>query len=166
MRYPIDVDREFGVVGEAGIHLLGQFLKLATQLRHERLCRARHKRHSFATEMARAGVPLPALMKLLGHRTPKMTMRYVDVAQIDLRKTYDHALEQIKPIDLIESPALPTPSISLSTPTTQGIPTLLHALITQIESRRRDATDQQRKKQLNRFVKRIRRYKDDLKKIL
>jgi len=31
--------------------------------------------------MARAGMPVPALMKLLGHTTPKMTMRYVEVAK-------------------------------------------------------------------------------------
>ena len=37
-------------------------------------------RHTYATEMVRAGVSLPALMKLLGHVNPEMTMRYVDVA--------------------------------------------------------------------------------------
>ena len=116
--------------------------------------------------MARAGVPLPALMKLLGHRTPKMTMRYVDVAQTDLRKTYDHALEQIKTIDLIESPALPAPSFSLSTPTPEEIPTLLQALISRIESLRRDATHQEEQKQLDRLVRRLRRYRNDLEKIL
>ena len=49
-------------------------------------------RHTFATEMARAGMPVPALMKLLGHQTPKMTMRYVEVAHVDLRHAYDQAL--------------------------------------------------------------------------
>src|SRR5216684_2332288 len=37
-------------------------------------------RHTYASEMVRAGVGLPALMKLLGHVNPEMTMRYVDVA--------------------------------------------------------------------------------------
>jgi len=37
-------------------------------------------RHTFATEMLRAGVSFPALMKLLGHTSPEMTMLYVEVA--------------------------------------------------------------------------------------
>ena len=37
-------------------------------------------RHTYATEMLRAGVSFPALMKLLGHTDPEMTMRYVEVA--------------------------------------------------------------------------------------
>src|SRR5713101_7949318 len=41
-------------------------------------------RHSFGTEMLRAGVSLPAVMKLLGHKNPAMTMRYLDVALLDL----------------------------------------------------------------------------------
>jgi integrase len=36
-------------------------------------------RHTYASEMIRSGVTLPALMKLLGHTDPEMTMRYVDV---------------------------------------------------------------------------------------
>ena len=41
-------------------------------------------RHTFATNMLRAGVSLPALMKLLGHRTANMTLRYVEITQKDL----------------------------------------------------------------------------------
>ena len=33
-------------------------------------------RHSFATEMLRLGVSLPALMQLLGHKDIRMTLRY------------------------------------------------------------------------------------------
>ena len=36
-------------------------------------------RHTYASEMVRSGVTLPALMKLLGHTDPAMTMRYVEV---------------------------------------------------------------------------------------
>jgi integrase len=34
--------------------------------------------------MLRAGVSFPALMKLLGHTSPEMTMLYVEVALVDL----------------------------------------------------------------------------------
>ena len=37
-------------------------------------------RHTYASEMVRSGVTLPALMKLLGHVKAEMTMRYVEVA--------------------------------------------------------------------------------------
>jgi integrase len=36
-------------------------------------------RHTYATAMRRAGVSLPALMKLLRHRTANMTLRYVEI---------------------------------------------------------------------------------------
>ena len=48
-------------------------------------------RHSYATEMLRAGVSFPVLMKLLGHTDPEMTMRYVDVALTDLQREFHQA---------------------------------------------------------------------------
>ena len=48
-------------------------------------------RHSYATEMLRAGVSFPVLMKLLGHTNPEMTMRYVDVALTDLQREFRQA---------------------------------------------------------------------------
>jgi integrase len=35
--------------------------------------------------MLRAGVTLPVLMKLLGHKSPHMTMRYVEVSLLDVQ---------------------------------------------------------------------------------
>src|SRR5664280_3378918 len=48
-------------------------------------------RHSYATEMLRSGVSFPVLMKLLGHKHPDMTMRYVDVALTDLQREFQLA---------------------------------------------------------------------------
>ncbi|MBL8209178.1 MAG: tyrosine-type recombinase/integrase [Bryobacterales bacterium] len=45
-------------------------------------------RHTYATDMIRGGVSLPALMKLLGHTTPRMTLRYVEVTQADLQRAF------------------------------------------------------------------------------
>jgi hypothetical protein len=42
-------------------------------------------RHTYATEMIRAGVSLPALMTFLSHLKAEMTMKYVQVAGNDLR---------------------------------------------------------------------------------
>jgi integrase len=51
-------------------------------------------RHSFGTEMLRAGVSLPAVMKLLGHLKPEMTMRYVEVSLLDLQREFHLARSQ------------------------------------------------------------------------
>ena len=45
-------------------------------------------RHTYASELIRSGVTLPALMKLLGHNDPGMTMRYVDVTANDLQREF------------------------------------------------------------------------------
>jgi len=127
-------------------------------------------RHTFATEMARAGMPLPALMKLLGHKTPKMTMRYVQVAQLDVRQAYDQALPQLAVIRSVEDrafPALPVPSTPLpASPGPDQPLNLMSTVIDRLERLRRDAPDPAHAKQLQRFIKRMRKAGLDLKEIL
>ncbi len=65
-------------------------------------------RHTYASEMVRAGVSLPALMKLLGHTDPEMTMRYVDVTGNDLQREFHRARSQ--PRHLAPQPKAPTVS--------------------------------------------------------
>ena len=48
-------------------------------------------RHTYASEMIRAGVGFPAVMNLLGHTSPEMTMRYLEVTLSDLRREFDLA---------------------------------------------------------------------------
>jgi len=126
-------------------------------------------RHTFATEMARAGMPVPALMKLLGHKTPKMTMRYVEVAQSDVRQAYDQALTQLSVIRSLQSrtlPALPVPSTALTQqPASHQMLKLMDAMITCLESHRRDAQHPAQAQQLHRFIKRMRKAGYDLKEI-
>ena len=62
-------------------------------------------RHSFGTEMLSAGVTLPAVMKLLGHKNPAMTMRYLDVALLDLQREFHLARSQ--PRHLVPASRLP-----------------------------------------------------------
>jgi site-specific recombinase XerD len=127
-------------------------------------------RHTFATEMARAGMPVPALMKLLGHKTPKMTMRYVQVAQNDVREAYDQAMSQLPVIRSVQSrtlPSLPIPAPALPQQTSSDqLLKLMEAMITCLESHRRDQLDNTRSKQLHRFIKRMRKAGYDLKDIL
>jgi len=48
-------------------------------------------RHTFASEMLRLGVSLPAPMQLLGHKDIRMTLRYVRVTQQDLQREFHSA---------------------------------------------------------------------------
>ena len=127
-------------------------------------------RHCYATEMARAGMPVPALMKLLGHKTPKMTMRYVQVAQADVREAYDKALSQLNVIRSVQTqtlPSLPAPTTVLPQhPTSNQLLKLMDVMITCLETQRRDARDPARVKQLQRFIKRLRKAGYDLREIL
>ena len=65
-------------------------------------------RHSFATEMVRLGVSLPALMQMLGHKDIRMTMRYVEVVQLDLQREFHRARQN--PVVFHSIPQLPLPS--------------------------------------------------------
>ena len=59
-------------------------------------------RHTYASEMLRAGVSFPAVMKLLGHSSPEMTMRYLDVVLTDLQREFE--LARSKPRHLAPQP--------------------------------------------------------------
>jgi site-specific recombinase XerD len=123
-------------------------------------------RHTFATEMARAGMPVPALMKLLGHRTPKMTMRYVEVAQVDVRKAYDEALVQLRLMHTLQPQALPPHSALPSQPAPDQLLNLMAATIARLENLRRDTHDPAEAKRLLRLVKRLRKTAHDFKGFL
>ena len=48
-------------------------------------------RHTYATEMLRSGVSFPGVMKLLGHNSSDMTMKYLDIALPDLQREFHSA---------------------------------------------------------------------------
>jgi integrase len=58
---------------------------------------AHQLRHTWATELVNAGMSLQALMALLGHRTPEMTIRYARLASPTLRAAYDEAVGKVAP---------------------------------------------------------------------
>ena len=64
-------------------------------------------RHSFATEMVRLGVSLPVLMQLLGHKSIYMTLRYVQVVQLDVQREFHRARQSTA--SLYSIPQLPLP---------------------------------------------------------
>jgi hypothetical protein len=53
-------------------------------------------RHTFATSLLNGGMSLPSLMKLLGHRDWRMTLRYAEITQEAVGKEYFEALTEIE----------------------------------------------------------------------
>jgi len=53
-------------------------------------------RHTYVTTLANAGMSLQALMALLGHVTPEMTIRYATLASPTLRSAYDEAMGMMR----------------------------------------------------------------------
>jgi len=53
-------------------------------------------RHTFGADMARAGVRLPILQKMMGHAHPQTTLRYVNLAMADVASEYSRAMREIE----------------------------------------------------------------------
>jgi integrase len=79
-------------------------------------------RHTFATEMLRSGVSFPALMNLLGHATPKMTLLYAEFTQTDVQREFRAARSE--PRHLVPPPRTATSTIGLK----PDLTSTLHAL--------------------------------------
>jgi site-specific recombinase XerD len=73
---------------------------LRSLFRHHRLRSRVHQanphrfRHTFGTDMVRAGMSLPALMHLMGHADIQTTMLYVQLAPEDVWREYARAVAQ------------------------------------------------------------------------
>ena len=56
-------------------------------------------RHTFASDMVRAGVSLPALMQLMGHAQIQTTLAYMQVTPLEVYQQYARAVAQlIRPV--------------------------------------------------------------------
>ena len=94
---------------ELGIQLRNALLEAASQCGITAHIVPYQLRHTFATSMLRAGVSLPALMKLLGHKKANMTLRYVEITQLDLQRELD--LVRLNPRHLVPLPPVTSPQI-------------------------------------------------------
>jgi len=109
-------------------------------------------RHSFASEMIRLGVSLPALMQLLGHKDIRMTLRYVQVTQLDLQREF-HAARR----NAAQPHRVPTLSIT-TCPANAGLPGILQALTATrhlLEMYRRQLADEKTSCKLQRLDRRL-----------
>jgi site-specific recombinase XerD len=144
---------------------LGGFFTLRTALRDalvdaaKRAGCSRHLtvhqlRHTFATEMLRLGVSLPALMRLLGHTHLQMTLRYLQVTQQDLQREF-HLARQ-KAVERHIVPKLPLPDVSiLASPDLPGICRSLVATRRFLEIYRRHLADDKTRQKIQRLDKRL-----------
>jgi len=109
-------------------------------------------RHSFASEMIRLRVSLPALMQLLGHHDIRMTMRYVEVVQLDLQREFHTARENSAQPHRV--PILSVPNVS----TSAGLPLIRQALTATrhlLEMYRRQLTHEKTRRTLQRLDRRL-----------
>jgi site-specific recombinase XerD len=118
-------------------------------------------RHTYATEMLRAGVSFPALMKLLGHTSPAMTMRYLDVALTDLQREFQLARSQ--PRHLAPQPNVPSARIRVGL---QGVIDSLLAAQHVLEMFRRALPDDVSRDCLNRLSNRLTKILSEARKLL
>jgi len=58
-------------------------------------------RHTFGVDMTRAGISLPALMKLMGHSSVQMTIRYVNLFAKDVKDEFNKAISNLHTREII-----------------------------------------------------------------
>jgi site-specific recombinase XerD len=110
-------------------------------------------RHTYATEMLRAGVSLPTLMKLLGHKTIEMTLRYVQITQTDLQHQYQLARHTLAAVHTMPELAVPE-----APGTSQPLPLIarsLAALRHLMEMFRRQLSDPKARRKVYRLSNRL-----------
>jgi site-specific recombinase XerD len=124
-------------------------------------------RHTFATELLRNGLTLPAVMKLLGHTTLRMTLRYVEVTNEDLGRDYLKAMERVR-----QRYPMPMPEevLDLSLPGEQGprqaVDAAFNQIVARVQALRFDHPDPARRRKLQRFVERLRRAQGEIPDLL
>ena len=113
-------------------------------------------RHTYATELLRHGVSLPGVMKLLGHTNLKMTLRYVEITNVDLGRDYLRAIERAgrhyAALDMTHSGEFGAACGPL-----ESIEAIFDQLLARLQAVRFDQPDHARRKKLQRFVERLRR---------
>jgi integrase len=107
-------------------------------------------RHTWASEMLRCGISLPALMHLMGHKDIRMTLRYLKITQPDLRREFYKARQNT-------TQSYPLPSLSVST-ATADLPGIIQALAATrhlLEMYRRQLSDDKARRRFQRLDRRL-----------
>jgi integrase len=117
-------------------------------------------RHTYGTEMLRAGVSFAAVMKLLGHKSPHMTLQYLEITQQDLQREFHLALSHPRHLAPSRSSSDLAPRADLAG--------LIHSLTTAqhvLEIYRRNVTDPSARRLLDRLANRIVKLLSQIRKL-
>jgi integrase len=116
----------------AGLRSLFRYHRQATGIQ---LANPHRFRHTFASDMIRAGMSLPALMQLMGHADIQTTLLYVLVTPQDVYLEYARAVAQhVRPLPKVSSctarDALRSNILWLRSSTARSIPSAWHSVPT------------------------------------
>lgn len=75
-------------------HVRARLLEIAADAGLQTRVTPHRLRHTFATELATAGISIPALMRILGHSAVQMTMRYITVTAADVVGQFKKAADK------------------------------------------------------------------------
>jgi site-specific recombinase XerD len=108
-------------------------------------------RHTYGTEMLRAGVSFAAVIKLLGHKSPHMTLQYLEITQQDLQREFHLALSHPRHL-------VPSRTLSSGSPPRADLSSLIDSLTAAqhvLEMYRRNVADNSARRLLDRLANRI-----------
>jgi site-specific recombinase XerD len=115
-------------------------------------------RHTYATAMLRAGASLLAVKQLLGHKSLEMTLRYLDVTQLDLQREYHRARKNMR---------LPSIPKIAKIDENLGVPTLLQSIAQthhRMEMFRRQLEDELLRRKMTRLINRLEKISTEISK--
>jgi integrase len=118
-------------------------------------------RHTYGTEMLRAGVSFAAVMKLLGHKSPDMTLEYLQITQQDLQREFHLALAHPRHLP-------PSQIVSSGSPPRADLPSLIDSLTAAqhvLEIYRRSVADNSARRLLDRLANRIVKILAEIRKL-
>jgi site-specific recombinase XerD len=108
-------------------------------------------RHTYGTEMLRAGVGFASVMQLLGHTSPHMTLEYLEITQQDLQREFQLARSHPRHF-------APTRTLSSASPPRADLASLIDSLQTAqfvLEMFRRNLTEDSPRRVLARLARRL-----------
>jgi integrase len=108
-------------------------------------------RHTYGTEMLLAGVNFAAVMKLLGHTSPEMTLEYLQITQQDLQREFQLARSHPRHLT-------PSRTVSPASPPRADLPGLIDSLKNAqhvLEMLRRNLAEDSPRRLLRRLARRL-----------
>jgi site-specific recombinase XerD len=143
---------------------MNSMLRKATRLAHGSVSHItpHQLRHTFATEMLRGGASLPVVKTLLGHTKIDMTLRYVEVSQVDLQREYSSARANLANLYQLPNHSIPqNKSVHPNVGALDCIADAMHFL----EMHRRGLNNSKQQLTIQRLINRLMKVASKLKRL-